>query len=890
MTAAEIRRRFIAFFTERGHRAVSSAPVVPADDPTLMFTNAGMNQFKDVFLAVGSREYRRAVNSQKCIRVSGKHNDLEVVGRSHTHHTFFEMLGNWSFGDYFKADAIAWAYELLTREFGIPADRLWATVFGGDAALGLEADTEAETLWPEKTDLPPDRVLRCGAKDNFWEMGATGPCGPCSEIHVDLGADRCNGSTHAGSACAVNVDGCRRFVELWNLVFIQYSRDEAGKLSDLPARHVDTGMGLERLTAVLQDKPSNYDTDLFTPIIAQIAELTGHRYTGQLDHDADNAFRVIADHVRALTFAITDGVMPSNEGRGYVLRRLLRRAARFGRQHLGQNEPFIHRLVPTLIAEMGDAFPELRKVPDRVGEIIQDEEQSFARTLDRGLQLFNEAVDRGGRISGEDAFKLYDTYGFPIDLTMQMAQERTLAVDEDDFHQRMEQARQRARDAAKTGASMTLAVEGGLPACDDSPKYAGPRHSATVVGWIENNELHTDGQVPSGTQVALLTESTCFYAEQGGQVGDGGRIAAGNGAFEVSTTQRHGDAVVHIGSLVGGALEVGQVAELTVDSSRDDTCRNHSATHLMHWALCEVLGEHSDQKGSLVAPDRLRFDFTHNKPVTAEQLAEIERRVNERIYADLPIETQEMATDEAGKLPGVRQLFGEKYGERVRVVTIGDGFSREFCGGTHLTRTGQAGFFKIVAEEGVSKGVRRITAVTGPGAVAHVQQLDTALHAAAAALKTRPDQVAERIAALQAQLKEQQKKRRREQTADLGTVRKKLLAEAETIDGHALIVAECPDVPAEAVRESIDWLRGKAGSAAILLAAKSDGKVLLVAGMTDDLVKKGVRAGDLIKIIAPLLGGRGGGKPQLAQGSGNNPEALEQALDQARRWIRERLN
>ncbi len=896
MKSTEIRNRFLAFFTQRGHQAVPSASLVPAGDPTLMFTNAGMNQFKDVFLGTGSREYRRAVDSQKCIRVSGKHNDLEVVGRSHTHHTFFEMLGNWSFGDYFKAEAIQWGFELLPKDFGIPADLLWATVFGGDDAMAVGPDVDAEQRWPELTAIPAERVLRCGRKDNFWEMGETGPCGPCSEIHIDLGANRCDGSGHAGAPCAVNVEGCARFVELWNLVFIQYNRDQRGQLSDLPARHVDTGMGFERLASVLQDKRSNYETDLFTPILGHIAELSGKHCGNQSGNEIDTAFRVVADHARALTFAITDGVLPSNEGRGYVLRRLLRRAARFGRQHLERSEPFIHELVGTIVSEMGDAFPELRKAPDRVADVICDEEESFARTLDRGLQLFNEAATRAGttgdgagRITGEDVFRLYDTYGFPVDLTVQMADERSLSVDVAGFESRMAEAKQQARDAAKSGAVDAFAVDEPLPTCDDSPKYAGRSHTAAVLSWVEDNAYHTSGALPQGKQVGVVTEGTCFYAEQGGQIGDRGDLATDTGRFAVGDTQPIAGGILHVGQIEEGTIEVGQNATLTVDASREGTRRNHTATHLMHWALREVLGEHVEQKGSLVDPDKLRFDLSHNKPVSAEEIARIECLVNERIYADLPVSTQEMPIEEAKELPGVRHLFGEKYGERVRVVTIGEGFSQEFCGGTHLSRTGEAGLFKIVSEEGVSKGVRRMTAVTGPGAVAHVQELERTLRAAAASLKTSPDQVPDRIAALQNQLKEQQKKRQQAQTADLDTVRQKLLESADRSTGPAVIVAEVPDVSAEALRESIDWLRNKADSAAVLLVAKGEDKVLLVAGMTDDVIAKGVKAGDLIKTVAPILGGRGGGKPHLAQGSGNNPAAVDDALAEAKSWITEKL-
>ncbi|HOJ76003.1 MAG TPA: alanine--tRNA ligase [Phycisphaerae bacterium] len=883
-TSDQIRREFIEFFVGKAHTAVPSAPVVPVDDPTLMFTNAGMNQFKDVFLGTGSRPYRRAVDTQKCIRVSGKHNDLEEVGRDTYHHTFFEMLGNWSFGDYFKKEAIAWAWELLTQVWGLPKDRLYATVFAGDEHEGLDADEEAAKLWTEVTDIDPAHVRRFGKKDNFWEMGATGPCGPCSEIHIDLTPDKSGGKL-------VNA-GDPRVMEIWNLVFIQFNRDESGKLTPLPARHVDTGMGFERIVAVLQGKQSNYDTDVFAPLLGKIGELTGHAYTGAVGPDAhvDNAMRVIADHVRMLTFSITDGAKPSNDGRGYVLRRLLRRAARFGRQQLGQTQPFIHKLVPTIVETMGDVFPELKGSADRVMQLIREEEESFGRTLDRGIALFEQAAKSGKTISAADAFKLYDTYGFPIDLTVQMAGERGMSVDETGFADLMAEAKEKARAAAKQ--HVVVAVEGELPPTQDSPKYLGRAAEARVLGWVVRNAFISSGSLTEADgQTALVLDKTCFYAEQGGQIGDTGQIRTGTGVFEVMTTQRLGDTVLHVGQVTDGTVEAGQAAQLEVAAVRDLTRKNHTATHLLHWALRTVLGEHVKQHGSVVDPERLRFDFDHNAPMTADEIAAVERLVNEKIYADLDVSTRELPIDEARKLPGVRAFFGEKYGDVVRVVSIGpDSFSAEFCGGTHLERTGQIGFFKIVAEEGIAKGVRRVTAVTGPRAVEHVQQLERTAKEAAGLLNTGPEQLPARIAAMQEEIKKLRKQLTKGAAADVKGVRQKLLEEAERVNGAAIIVGELPEVPVEQIREAADWLRSQAGSAAVCLGVVAEGKPMLIAAVTDDLIAKGVKAGDLIKHIVPAIDGRGGGKPNLAQAGGNKPEGIPDALAAASAWVRERLS
>ncbi len=901
LSSKEIRQQFLDFFRRMEHAVVPSAPVVPQDDPTLMFTNAGMNQFKDVFLGTGSRPYRRAVDTQKCIRVSGKHNDLEEVGRDTYHHTFFEMLGNWSFGDYFKAEAIAWGWELLTQVWKLPADRLYGTYFAGDPELGLEPDTEAAELWKQITGIPAERILAFGKKDNFWEMGEVGPCGPCSEVHIDLGEGAC-ARKHRGP-CGVGVEDaggkCSRFFELWNYVFIQFNRSADGTLTPLPAKHVDTGMGFERICSVLQNAGSNYDTDVFSPLLQHIAQLTGATYTRALDRETDVAFRVVADHVRMLTFSITDGATPSNEGRGYVLRRLLRRAARFGRQQLGMDRPFIFKLVPTLVDTMGDVFPELKANPKRVMDIIADEEAGFGRTLDRGIQLFDQAAQRaksaGTVLSGDDAFKLKDTYGFPYDLTVLMAGEQGLTVDEARFHELEAQAKATARASAKTHA--VLAFNGRLPTTDDSFKYAGRTLAATLVGWIKENQLITTGELTAGDgEVALVLDKTCFYAEAGGQVGDTGTVTGPRGTFDVDDTERLGDGIVHVGHVADGSLQAGQTVHLEVDEARDDTRRNHTATHLLHWALRRVLGDHVFQRGSMVSPDRLRFDFDHSKAVTADEIVQVERLVNEHVYADHVVVCREMPIDEGKKL-GAMALFGEKYGQTVRVVSINPpdpkhlagALSNEFCGGTHLDRTGQIGLFKVTGEEAAEKGVRRIYAVTGRGAIEHIQALEKDLRAAAAVLSARPEHLVQRITGLQDQIKDLQKQLRQGAAADLKSVRQKLLDEAKRIGRTSIIIGEVPEAPVEQLRELIDFLRDKAGSAAVMLAAVGQGGAILIGGVSDDLIKRGLKAGDWIKTVAGVMGGSGGGRPNMAQGSGKDPAKLPDALAQAKAWLEGKL-
>ncbi|MCE5186028.1 MAG: alanine--tRNA ligase, partial [Planctomycetaceae bacterium] len=671
LSSKEIRGSFIEFFKKQEHLFIPSWPVVPMGDETLLFTNAGMNQFKEYFLGHRVPSFKRAVNSQKCIRVSGKHNDLEEVGIDTYHHTFFEMLGNWSFDDYFKAESIDWAWKLLTGVYEIDPNRLWATVFAGDEEDNCPADKEAAELWTGQTSIPKERVLFCGRKDNFWEMGSTGPCGPCSEIHIDLGPQRCDQKHVKGHQCKVN-GGCSRFMELWNLVFIQYNRKPDGKLERLGANYVDTGAGLERLCAVLQGKESNYDTDLFLPIIRATEELAGKRYSSQLGNKTDNAFRVIADHIRTLTFAIADGVTPSNEGRGYVMRRLLRRAARFGRS-LELTEPFMYKLVSVVTQNMGDAFPEIRQRQEFVATAIQAEEASFGRTLDRGLEIFAGAAQRAKhkKISGEDAFQLYDTYGFPLDLTQLMAREQGLSVDTDEFERLMQQQRQRARAAQKT-YSLAAALTGvELPETDDSLKYAVDSCKAVLLGWINEKGYKVKGQLSASDEpVALVLDKTCFYAESGGQVGDVGMIKTEEAEFVVEATEKIADCVLHKGRLLSGTLYAGDQVTAAVDKGRQATMKNHTATHLLQWALQQALGSSVRQQGSLVCSDYLRFDFTWPKALTKEEIDTIETKVQETIAAGLPVTTAVLPIEEARKL-GAMALFGEKYGTSVRVIGIG---------------------------------------------------------------------------------------------------------------------------------------------------------------------------------------------------------------------------
>jgi alanyl-tRNA synthetase len=918
-SANEIRQQFIDFFVKKhGHTIVPSSPVVPHDDPTLLFTNAGMNQFKPIFLGLEKRDYVRAANTQKCIRAGGKHNDLDDVGKDTYHHTFFEMLGNWSFGDYFKREAIQWAWELLTDVWKMDRERLHVTVFEGDPANGIPRDDEAAEHWHRVAGVPKDRIHYCNKKDNFWMMGDTGPCGPCTEVHYDRTPDKSGDKL-------VNA-GVPEVIEIWNLVFIQFNArmpdeglSELGKwdstpesdrskfgyesreallskyrtFDPLPAKHVDTGMGFERVTAVLQGKDSNYDTDVFTPLFAAIKKVTkAPDYTGKLDNLKDTAYRVIADHIRTLTFALTDGATIGNEGRNYVLKRILRRAERYGRQVLGTKQPFLADLVGPLVEHMSGAFPELKKNPSRVAAEIEEEEKQFIRTLDKGIKLFAEVAERvkktGSKtVSGEDAFALHDTYGIYLDITQQMADEAGLKVDVPGFDTAMKAAKEKARAGQKK--VVVEAVKGELPKTDDSPKYGPLSIPAKVVGWVKDNTVFREGSLRATETVALLLDRTNFYAEQGGQVGDIGRITADGMTFVVEDTERLGDSILHAGVLTDGTVKVGQTATATV-TDRTNTVRNHTATHLLNLALREVLGPHVEQKGSLVDAEKTRFDFSHDKPLTTDEIRRVEEIVNRQILRDLPVTPVTMPLAEAKKLPGVRAVFGEKYPDPVRVVMIGAEksdqvtaqMSVEFCGGTHLSRTGQAGLFKIVSQENVAKGVRRVTAVTGQRAVDLVEEMSDVLGELTGRFNCAVAELPKRVESLQEELKKLQKQLQKGAAGDLNSSADKLLADAKDIKGSKLIVGEVPGAPVEAMRGQIDRLRQKAGSSVIVLGWKNeDGTPGLAVGVSDDLVKKGVKSNDVIKPIAEIVGGKGGGPPHLATAGGKDGSKLSEALAKA---------
>ncbi len=1056
------------FFGQRGHALVPSSPVVPLDDPTLLFTNAGMNQFKPYFLGLAAPKHLRVANTQKCIRAGGKHNDLDDVGHDTYHHTFFEMLGNWSFGEYFKKEAIEWAWELLTSAWGIDPARLHATYFGGDQAENLQPDLQARDLWASVTDIDPSHIHAGGKKDNFWEMGETGPCGPCSEIHVDLTPDRSGGPL-------VNA-GDPRVIEIWNLVFIQFNRGPDGRLTPLPARHVDTGMGLERVTAVLQGHNNNYATDLFVPIIQAIERISGHTY-GQ-SHEAttprsregephrlasgkgseegrlpiraggvgvspanryarfipgdlrDEACRVIADHIRCLTFAITDGAVPDKEGRGYVLRRILRRAVRFGWQYLDLRKPFLCHLVPVVVDVMGAAFPELKQNPHAVQNIIREEEECFERTLDRGIALFQEAADfarrrHHGQIRGEDAFKLHDTYGFPIDLTQIMARETGLTVDIAGYERLMEDARQRARVCGECLSESCLqqeklAADRASEPTDDSLKYADPPECQTYfTSFATSSGRQAPDPAKPGEQIAFTVRQTCFYAEAGGQVGDVGELITDTGRACIGRVARYVarpcdqapfEVIVHAGTVVEGQITGVGPCRLRVSDLRRATMKNHTATHVMNWALREVLGDHVQQKGSLVDPDKTRFDFSHSKPLSPDELRRVEELANRRIAEKLPVHAREVPQEQALKINGLRAVFGEKYPDLVRVVACGvkiedlvadpdnprwRNFPIELCGGTHVRNTGDIEHFVLVSEEAVAKGIRRIVAVTGSTARA-VDQCGLELIARAQRLlQAPPEMVAAALAGLQremaektigichrarlrdlvAQLQELVKRQQKAEAADAAELVKRHVAAlleptatseppaggktVQTIGPTTVVVTEMPDVPIDQLKMAADLIKQKCGSAAVLLGvrvapeagevaaglgtgreaapaavtepqprragtvperqrgpvrsepdlppspggdhdatsgtsrdrkgADTGGKALLLAAMTPDLVRRGLKAGELIKTIAPIIDGAGGGPPTMAQAGGKRPDKLPEALQAARNWIQRRL-
>ena len=879
MKSAEIRKQFLEFFQSKGHAIVSSSPVVPHEDPTLLFTNAGMNQFKDVFLGFDKRPYTRATTSQKCIRAGGKHNDLENVGYTARHHTFFEMLGNFSFGDYFKRDALLYAWELLTKVFNLPAEKLWVTVYA--------EDDEAYDIWAKEIGVPADRIVRIGdnkgaryASDNFWMMGDTGPCGPCSEIFYDHGP-----GIPGGPPGSPEEDG-DRYIEIWNNVFMQFNRDEAGVMHPLPKPSVDTGMGLERIAAVLQRVHSNYEIDLFVNLLAAAARAVKDA-GGKPDPDSPS-LKVIADHIRACAFTVADGVIPGNEGRGYVLRRIARRAIPHGYK-LGARQPFFHLLVASLAEEMGDAYPELRRDGERITEVLRAEEERFFETIAHGMTLLEGALaglGQGKVLDGETAFKLHDTFGFPLDLTADVCRERGVAVDEAGFDRAMNRQREQARAAGKFKMSAALEYSG---AATQFHGYEELARSARVVA------LYRDGtqveRLAAGERGVVVLDHTPFYAESGGQVGDRGVLRQGTAAtaatFDVDDTLKiQADVFGHHGVLRSGSIAVGDEVQAEVDTvSRQRIMRNHSVTHLMHTALREVLGSHEQQKGSLVDAERTRFDFSHNAPVTPEQIREVEARVNAEILGNTPTEARVMGYDEAVK-GGAMALFGEKYGDSVRVLDIGS--SRELCGGTHVSRTGDIGLFKIASQSGVAAGIRRVEGITGDNALAYVQQLLQTLTQAAAVARAPVTELPEHIA----QLQEQSRGLERELgqlKARLASSRGDDLAEqAVEFRGARILATRLDGADPKTLRATMDQLKARLKSAVVVLAAVDGGKVQLAAGVTPDLVGK-VKAGELVAQVAGQVGGKGGGKPDFAMAGGNDPDGVDKALASVRPWVEERL-
>jgi len=882
-TAAQIREAFLRFFEERGHRRVKSSALVPQGDPTLLFTNAGMVQFKDVFTGREKRDYRRATSAQKCVRAGGKHNDLENVGFTARHHTFFEMLGNFSFGDYFKTDAVAWAWEFVTSEkwLGLPRDRCAATVFAGEGSLPW--DEEAYSLWKAQ-GLPPERIHKLGAKDNFWSMAETGPCGPCSEIHFFQGNDIPCAEEKAGKKCLGVACDCDRWLEIWNLVFMQFERTAEGGLVPLPRPSIDTGAGLERMAAVAQGKRSNYDTDLFQSIIRSIEKVAGKVYGKSPDDDV--SMRVVADHARATAFLVGDGVLPSNEGRGYVLRRIMRRAIRHGKR-LGLEALFLPRICDAVIEEMGAAYPDVRENRAFVLKVAEQEEEGFRRTLDKGLAILEEEMGRlrklGDRvIPGKVAFQLYDTFGFPMDLTRVIAAEQDLAVDEAGFDRAM--AEQRARSEWKgSGEAAVGELHRQIATELGEVKFLGyeaPRARAAVKALIVDG--HRAARARAGDKVEVVTDATPFYGESGGQVGDVGGIAAPGGRVEVRDAQRPVPGLItHVGAVDRGEIAVGDEVELSVDEARRDLIRaNHSATHLLHFALRERLGEHVKQAGSVVAPDHLRFDFSHFQPLGEEDVAALERRVNDLIRENVATDTAVLELEEARKT-GAMMIFGEKYGDRVRVVRIGP--SKELCGGTHVRRTGDIAFFRIASEESIAAGVRRIVAHTGPRAVEVAQRTDAELRRAAAMLKVGAFEVAQKVEAAQRRIKELERALE-EARGQVASARSgDLAAQAREVNGVKVLAARV-EGDGKALRDLADKLRDRLGRGVVALGSEHQGKAVLLVAVTKDLAGK-VRAGDLVKEAARLVGGSGGGKPDMAQAGGPDPTGLEKALERVRQLV-----
>ena len=884
LSAAEIREAFLQFFEERGHRRVKSSSLVPANDPTLLFTNAGMVQFKDVFTGREKRDYRRATSSQKCVRAGGKHNDLENVGFTARHHTFFEMLGNFSFGDYFKKDAVAWAWEFVTSPswLGIPKERLAATVFAGEG--NLPCDEEALALW-KAAGVAPERIHKLGAKDNFWAMGDTGPCGPCSEIHFFQGDDVPCAEEKAGRKCLGVACDCDRWLEIWNLVFMQFERDEAGQLLPLPKPSIDTGAGLERIAAVVEGKRSNYDTDVFRGILRHIESLSGKPYRHG-DSDDDVSMRVIADHARATTFLVGDGVLPSNEGRGYVLRRIMRRAIRHGKR-LGLEKIFLARVAEAVIAEMGAAYPEIRENRAFILKVAEQEEEAFRRTLDKGLAILEEEIRRlGGRgervIPGRVAFQLYDTFGFPMDLTRVIASENEVGVDEKGFEDAM--AEQRARSEWKgSGEEAVGEIHRQIANEVGEVRFLGyeTTRARSPVRALLVNGRRAD-RARRGDRVEVVVAETPFYGESGGQVGDAGSLASARGRVTVKDAQRPVPGlVVHRGEVAEGEIAVGDEVELQVDEARRDLIRaNHSATHLLHLALRERLGEHVKQAGSVVAPDYLRFDFSHFQPLSGEELRDVERRVNELVRRNEEATTSVLPL-EAARQSGAMMIFGERYGDTVRVVGIGP--SKELCGGTHVRRTGDIQFFKIASEESIAAGVRRIVAHSGPKAVELVQRADEELRQAAALLRAGPFEVAQKVESLQRRVKEMERELA-DAKGEMAAARSgDLAAQAGEVNGVKLLAARV-EGDGKALRELADKLRDKLGRGVVALASEQGGKAVLLVAVTKDLTGL-VKAGDLVREAAKLVGGSGGGKPDLAQAGGPDPAGIDRALARVRELV-----
>ncbi|EEY9280161.1 alanine--tRNA ligase [Escherichia coli] len=872
-STAEIRQAFLDFFHSKGHQVVASSSLVPHNDPTLLFTNAGMNQFKDVFLGLDKRNYSRATTSQRCVRAGGKHNDLENVGYTARHHTFFEMLGNFSFGDYFKHDAIQFAWELLTSEkwFALPKERLWVTVY--------ESDDEAYEIWEKEVGIPRERIIRIGdnkgapyASDNFWQMGDTGPCGPCTEIFYDHG-DHIWG----GPPGSPEEDG-DRYIEIWNIVFMQFNRQADGTMETLPKPSVDTGMGLERIAAVLQHVNSNYDIDLFRTLIQAVAKVTGAT-------DLSNkSLRVIADHIRSCAFLIADGVMPSNENRGYVLRRIIRRAVRHGNM-LGAKETFFYKLVGPLIDVMGSAGEDLKRQQAQVEQVLKTEEEQFARTLERGLALLDEELAKlsGDTLDGETAFRLYDTYGFPVDLTADVCRERNIKVDEAGFEAAMEEQRRRAREASGFGADYNAMIR-----VDSASEFKGYDH-LELNGKV--TALFVDGKavdaINAGQEAVVVLDQTPFYAESGGQVGDKGELKGANFSFAVEDTQKYGQAIGHIGKLAAGSLKVGDAVQADVDEARRARIRlNHSATHLMHAALRQVLGTHVSQKGSLVNDKVLRFDFSHNEAMKPEEIRAVEDLVNTQIRRNLPIETNIMDL-EAAKAKGAMALFGEKYDERVRVLSMGD-FSTELCGGTHASRTGDIGLFRIISESGTAAGVRRIEAVTGEGAIATVHADSDRLSEVAHLLKGDSNNLADKVRSVLERTRQLEKELQQLKEQAAAQESANLSSKAIDVNGVKLLVSELSGVEPKMLRTMVDDLKNQLGSTIIVLATVVEGKVSLIAGVSKDVTDR-VKAGELIGMVAQQVGGKGGGRPDMAQAGGTDAAALPAALASVKGWVSAKL-